>query len=281
MGDSETWKPQQGDEARLFAEFNDVLVRVVAKRVRTAPDIIEDACATAWTQFLRYQPDRQTNWQGWLFTTAQREAWRLHRARFKALAIDPAAARAGREWVVSDLSDPRDPLETHIALDAAIGILEQLPARLRRIAWLRASGMRYRDIGELTGDSQTRVSQLVARANLRIYEAIERSDPPARDLPPRARRLQALESAPPPWLVAEVGRPPRANQRKRPYASLLLAWRRAALAIDDYRTLTGFNAPDRGLGARPSSPAGGRAFDHAIRAVARARESPALDREIG
>jgi hypothetical protein len=30
-------------------------------------------------EFMRYQPDRNRSWQGWLVTTAEREAWRLHR----------------------------------------------------------------------------------------------------------------------------------------------------------------------------------------------------------
>jgi DNA-directed RNA polymerase specialized sigma24 family protein len=43
------------------------------------PDIVDDACAYAWTQFLHYQPDRNRGWRSWLITTAEREAWRLHR----------------------------------------------------------------------------------------------------------------------------------------------------------------------------------------------------------
>jgi len=43
-------KPQQGDEARLFAEFNNDLVRSVGRSVHTSPEVIEDACSIAWAQ---------------------------------------------------------------------------------------------------------------------------------------------------------------------------------------------------------------------------------------
>jgi len=64
-------KPQQGDEAELFELFNDELMGRVARSVRTSPETIKDACSIAWMQFLRYQPDRDQEWRGWLFRTAE------------------------------------------------------------------------------------------------------------------------------------------------------------------------------------------------------------------
>src|SRR4051794_12593326 len=63
-------KPQQGDEAELFALHNDALMRRVARVVRTSPETIEDARSIAWAQFLRHQPDRDREWRAWLFRTA-------------------------------------------------------------------------------------------------------------------------------------------------------------------------------------------------------------------
>jgi hypothetical protein len=51
-------KPPRGDEARLFEQFNDELMRKVARNVQTSREVIEDACAIAWSQFLSHQPDR-------------------------------------------------------------------------------------------------------------------------------------------------------------------------------------------------------------------------------
>src|ERR1700752_907019 len=70
----------RGDEAELLRAFNAELVRTVAGAVReTTPHTIEDACAYAWAQFMERQPDRELNWRGWLFRTAQRQAWLLER----------------------------------------------------------------------------------------------------------------------------------------------------------------------------------------------------------
>src|SRR4051794_37482455 len=70
----------RGDEAELFEAYSHELIRAVAGAViKTTPQVIEDACAFAWAQFIEHQPDRDRNWRGWLFRTAQREAWRLQR----------------------------------------------------------------------------------------------------------------------------------------------------------------------------------------------------------
>jgi DNA-directed RNA polymerase specialized sigma24 family protein len=76
---ADEYKPQQGDEAELFAAYNHELVRRVAWAVSTSRENVEDATAFAWAQFLRYQPDRSRDWRAWLFRTAQRAAWALDR----------------------------------------------------------------------------------------------------------------------------------------------------------------------------------------------------------
>jgi hypothetical protein len=71
------------------------------------------------------------------------------------------------------------------------------------MAFLRATGHRYSEIQEITGDSRTRVSALIRRANEHIREALDELE--ASELPsvPRAERLRELESAPPHWLRQE------------------------------------------------------------------------------
>jgi len=70
----------RGDEAQLYVEYRDHLCRLVGSRVHNvSPDLLEDACAFAWMQFMRYQPDRDGPWRAWLVSVAEREAWRLSR----------------------------------------------------------------------------------------------------------------------------------------------------------------------------------------------------------
>src|SRR3954447_24884187 len=78
MADQSTTFDARGDEAELFRSYNPQLVRMVTAQ-GAGPDVAEDACSFAWTQFMTHQPDRDRNWQGWMFKTAQREAWRLRR----------------------------------------------------------------------------------------------------------------------------------------------------------------------------------------------------------
>jgi len=186
MGDRH--KPQQGDEARLFEQFNDDLMRSVGRSVHTSPEIIEDACSMAWAQFLAHQPDRERHWKGWLFRTAQREAWRLDRQRHEALGMTTGAERSER-GVTREPADPNDHHAERLDFDMAVDVLEQLPPRLRRIAFLRAAGMQYREIGAITGDSERRVNQLVASAHTRSLSSL------------RAQTTNAAKPLAPTWTV--------------------------------------------------------------------------------
>lgn len=261
---ADTYKPQQGDEAELFELYNDQLMRRLARVVRTSPDVIEDACSIAWAQFLRHQPDRNREWRAWLFRTAQREAWTLDQKRRETR---PFEDESGDEPWIDEPADRRDAFTERDELEAAVDVLGQLPPRLRRIAFLRATGHRYSEIQEITGDSRTRVSQLIRRANEHIREALQELEAADVPVPPRAERLRELEASPPEWLRQEIGRPPRGRGGRRGHATRLLDWRRAALAIEDYRVLTGYDSEIRALGIRPSEEPLAQVFDTAKRAI--------------
>ena len=233
--------------------------------VRTSPDIIEDACSIAWAQFLRHQPDRNREWRAWLFKTAQREAWILDQKRRETRPFEDESGDG--PGIAAEPTDQRDPFSERDELEAAVDVLNQLPPRLRRIAFLRATGHRYNEIQEITGDSRTRVSQLIRRANEYIREALHEIQAAEVANPPRAERLRELETSPPEWLKQAIGRPPSGNGGRTGYATRLLDWRRAALAIEDYRQLAGYDSEVRGLGIRPSEQPLTRAFDHANRAI--------------
>ena len=271
-------KPQQGDEAELFELYNPVLMRRLARVVRTSPDVIEDACSIAWAQFLRHQPDRNREWRAWLFRTAQREAWILDQKRREIRSIDDGLPDGS---LVAEPADRRDPYRERDELEAAVDVLEHLPPRLRRVAFLRATGHRYSEIGEITGDSRTRVSQLVRRANDYIREALHELEAAEVVQPPRAERLRELESSPPEWLRQEIGRPPRGRGGRMGHATRLLEWRRAALAIEDYRVLAGYDSEVRALGIRPAEEPLTRAFEAATRAINTVLEHRMSCRELG
>src|SRR3954451_3981808 len=134
----------RGDEAELFRAYNDELVRTVARAVVT-PNMqtVEDACAFAWAAFLEHQPDRERNWQGWMFPVAQRQAWFLEGQRLEHTGLRTTGPPAPH---THEAPTPVDPMETWTDIDDALSIGRELPPRLQRIAILRALGFNYPEI---------------------------------------------------------------------------------------------------------------------------------------
>jgi hypothetical protein len=131
-----------------------------------------------------------------MFRTAQRQAWLLERHARETLPL----------WEDRHKSEHAAPdaLEIHRDVQDALSIVGRLPPRLQRIALLRALGLRHADIGEITGDSPTRVYQLVTRANDRIHEILSERHHATEPSSPRAERLWALETDPPEWLTRHI-----------------------------------------------------------------------------
>jgi DNA-directed RNA polymerase specialized sigma24 family protein len=126
----------RGDEEALFRAFHRQLVRRVQRRVNTSPDIVEDACAFSWMQFIRSQPDRGRNWQAWLVTTAQREAWRMHREAVREMHMEIPE----HELLEIQPAGPRDPVRIRAELRHALDLLAAVPERRRRAKALHVMG---------------------------------------------------------------------------------------------------------------------------------------------
>lgn len=278
MASGEPPPEPRGDEAALFREFNDELLRLIRRSVRTTPEITEDACAFAWAQFLRYQPDRERNWRGWLFRVAQYEAWSLDRAERSTVHLR-ASERDEAEFSAPEPADPRDVLRIREELAEVVDVVGRLPPRLQRLVLLHAAGHRYADITELTGDSYTRVNALLARARERIRNERAKLEPELRRPVARTERLEALEADPPDWMRAHIGAPPRRGRRDVGSTAELLLWRRAALALDDYRR---DHKPDLGgePAHRPPDRAALRAWGSVVAAIQRLEAARTVDRGL-
>ncbi|MGH2944915.1 MAG: sigma-70 family RNA polymerase sigma factor [Solirubrobacteraceae bacterium] len=266
----------RGDEADLFRAFNPHFVRIVQRRTNTSPDIVDDACAFAWQQFMRYQPDRDRNWRAWLVTTAEREAWRLHGVEANHVGF-LITDDEGRQGPIHEPADPHDPLAIRMRLREALQALGRVPDRRRQVKALHVTGFSYDEIGERLDLSYTRVNRLITEANAVIREEQGRSAAVNPDQSARAARLDELERTSPRWLVGAIGRRPAATAEP----AALLAWRRAALAIDDYRRRHGQQLGDAPLGDRPPDRDAARAFDLATAAIRRACDAKSKDRSLG
>jgi DNA-directed RNA polymerase specialized sigma24 family protein len=250
----------RGDELDLYSEFHRVLFRTVLRRVNASVDTVQDACSFAWVQFLREQPDRERNWKGWMVTTARREAWRLN-------AI---------EWNERESFDPdREPrthgpderYELRMRFEAALVELKKLPPPLQRVVLVRSQVWKGEEVAGVLGMRPDQVEPLLRAAAIQLAKVNEnRHDRERPVASPRAARLRELEDEPPEWLTKVIGQCPH---RSKSSAGVILSWRRAALAIDDYRRTTSYEHPREAIGFVPRDHDQKRAYIRAERAILR------------
>jgi DNA-directed RNA polymerase specialized sigma24 family protein len=152
-----------GDEDALYRLHHRRLLRLVGGLVRGADEDIEDACAFAWAQFLRRQPDREMTFP-WLAKVAMREAWRLGRRRRRDARLEELPEDSCVEL-------GRETLDDAIAAREALRILASLPDRQRRYLTLKISGYSYVEIRAVTSSTYTNVNKHLCRARARIRAA--------------------------------------------------------------------------------------------------------------
>jgi RNA polymerase sigma factor (sigma-70 family) len=264
-----------GDEEELFQSFNAELHRDVGRAVRASDADVEDACAYAWAQFLRYQPDRDRNWRGWLYRVATREAIRLSRIDTHTLPIFRTNEffESEAKGVVEPIDPRQDLADKRIDLHDALVMLSRVPGRRKEAAVLKLIGLSYGEIADALDITPTAVNRLLVEARLHIYEQLAQHRAPSTRDRPRVARLAELEQNPPLWLSAKIGPVPSAR-----HPAAKLAWRRAALALDDYRRDYGMRSLVEW--ARPTDRDEAARFDRAERAIAEvhAKRDRFLDR---
>ena len=222
-------RPPHGDEADLFREFNPRLARILQGRTDAPRDLVDNACAFAWQQFMQYQSDRDRHWKAWLVTTAERELWRLWRLQTRHVSLSADDDESG-ERLRSDAEDERDHAAIRLRLREALQAFARLPERRREIKALQVTGFSYDEIAEMRGLTWTRVNHVLAEANAALREYQVRTEAVRVDMTPRAMRLDELDQDTPPWLRRAIGKRPSTQSERA-----VLAWRRAALMVDDYR----------------------------------------------
>jgi RNA polymerase sigma factor (sigma-70 family) len=160
----------RGDEAELYRRHHGALLRAVSRTVCAPPELIEDACQTAWVILLRRQPDRDAIF-AWLRVVAIHEAYRLSRADHRQARLEDLARTAQAH---PGHAEPAE-LDDAISAREALSLVAALPPRQRDDLWLLIAGYSYREIALHTGPrTYTNVSKHLARARARIRAA--RSD---------------------------------------------------------------------------------------------------------
>lgn len=164
----------RGDEADLFAEHHDGLLRSVKRAVNAPEAMIEDACQFAWTQLIRTQPERGPRLFGWLRTVAIHEAYRLSWSQRRDTALEDLAARQENGGSIRDeweaLIEGSVDLDSQLEAKRGLSILASLPERESRYLTLFVAGYRYQEIARLTGATYTNVNKHLTRARARVRD---------------------------------------------------------------------------------------------------------------
>ncbi len=152
--------PLRGDEDQLFRRYNDRLLRAVGRFVHAPDAVIEDACAFAWVQLVRHQPERCTAF-AWLKQVAIREAWRLSRRETRDAHLEDLHPEA------VDAHTARDP-DRVLEAREALAVLAELPERQARYLSLLVAGYRYDEIVAIAGTTYTNVNKHLVRARASV-----------------------------------------------------------------------------------------------------------------
>jgi DNA-directed RNA polymerase specialized sigma24 family protein len=177
MPDRHDTPPPRGDEAELFRQHHDQLLRLVSGRVTAPREVVEDACSFAWLQLLRHQPERGDQLIGWLRLVAERRAWALMRGERRALRAsdlggdlddgdtDPLAAAGGT--TAPDLAAMLDDRAT-------VALLRRLKPQQRTCLILRGQGYTYKQIQAATGQTYTWVNRHVTEGKRALAALVAR-----------------------------------------------------------------------------------------------------------
>jgi RNA polymerase sigma factor (sigma-70 family) len=154
----------RGDEEDLYRRHHRDLRRAVTRVVNAPPELIEDACQSAWMKLLHNQPQRGT-FLAWLRVVAIHEAYCLSAIEHRDAHLEDLAVGAGWDAVTPDPRSIDDAIEAR----AALRLLAALPAREREDLTLLIAGFTYEEIQQLTGGrTYTNVNKHLSKARARI-----------------------------------------------------------------------------------------------------------------
>jgi RNA polymerase sigma-70 factor, ECF subfamily len=157
----------------LFEQFRDPMLRYLAALGLAHADgeeVVQEVFLLLCNHLRRGRPHQ--NLRGWLFRVAHNLALKSrHRASREGEARSDAGAQEGAV-------DPGPSPEAQVAATQhnrrLQTVVEALPEQDRRCLFLRAEGLRYREIGEVLDMSLGAVSLSLARSLARIARAVER-----------------------------------------------------------------------------------------------------------
>jgi RNA polymerase sigma factor (sigma-70 family) len=161
---------------------HEATLRRTSRRYSICADDAEDALQRALEILLRKAPSEDPRELiRWTQTVVKHEALAVRRERERILA-GPAARRPepdAEDWVAlipSGADGPPERAERHEAVSRSREALQSLKPQELRALTLLAEGYSYREIGEITGYSATKINRCLAEGRERFRRFISRSD---------------------------------------------------------------------------------------------------------
>jgi RNA polymerase sigma factor (sigma-70 family) len=155
----------RGDEEILYRAHHRRLLRLVAMDVGARPQVIEDACAYAWTELITRQPER-TSIIGWLRVVARHQAIRLAQRDRRTVSLHALAPMPAQESRATTCP-PSDATEHNEAL-RALGLVARLPERKRASLALQLAGYSYDEIAAELEMTRRTVERQLRRARAEV-----------------------------------------------------------------------------------------------------------------
>jgi RNA polymerase sigma-70 factor, ECF subfamily len=159
--------------AAVFDQIRDPLLRYLwtfGLEIRDSEEILQDVFLSLFRNLDRGKS--VDNVRGWLFRVAHNLALRRrYRTRRDALTQMDAGSE---ERTVDPAPNPEDRLANRQAHKRVMAVVEALAEQDRRCLFLRAEGLRYREIGEILDMSLGAVSLSLTRSLARIARSTER-----------------------------------------------------------------------------------------------------------
>jgi RNA polymerase sigma factor (sigma-70 family) len=161
---------------------HEATLRRSARRYSICADDAEDALQRALEILLKKAPSEDPRELiKWTQTVVKHEALAVRRERERILA-GPAARQPepdAEDWVAlipSGADGPPERAERHEAVSRSGEALQSLKPQELRALTLLAEGYSYREIGEITGYSATKINRCLAEGRERFRRFISRSD---------------------------------------------------------------------------------------------------------
>ncbi len=159
----------------LFDQWREPLLRYLSSGTSLAfsdsEDIIQETFLALFEHLRRGKSRR--NLRGWLFRVAHNLARKKYRSGQHVKNI-PQSTIAFEDSLIDPAPNPEDQYATSQTKKRLTAILQALPEQNRWCLYLRAEGLRYREIAEVLDMSLGSVSLCLERSLARIARAAER-----------------------------------------------------------------------------------------------------------